>query len=242
MGNSERDSSGFVKFPRTPHILWIGRALPRGDKLLEHDEARALLERPVAVEEKVDGACLGLSLAPTGEVRVQTRGRYLSRGEPGQFRPLWSWLAHREDALRKALGMRLIVFGEWCYARHTVAYDALPDWFLAFDVYDREVHRFWSRDRRDKLASSVRLATVPLLAMGTFDRYRLELLLGSSRLGSGSMEGLYLRWDEGPWLTARAKLVRAGWIQSDDRHWSRRPLETNSLSGPLAPVANAPSV
>lgn len=226
-----RASDGFVKFVRTPHLLSTGTTLPRGDKLLAPDEATALLRRPAAVEEKVDGACIGFSVASDGQVRVQSRGRYLTRGEQGQFRPLWSWLVGREDTLRQALGTRLILFGEWCYARHALRYDTLPDWFLAFDVYARDAERFWSRERRDDLVARLGLVPVPLLATGTFDRHRLEGLLGQSRFGPEPMEGLYLRWDEGSWLVARAKLVRPGWVQADDKHWSRRPLETNRLAG-----------
>lgn len=219
-----------VKFPRTPHLFWLGADPPRGDKVLAPGEATALLSRPAAVEEKVDGACMGFSVGEAGEMRVQSRGRYLTRGERGQFQPLWSWLVPREEAFRHSLGTALILFGEWCYARHTVRYDALPDWFAAFDVFDRQARRFWSRERRDELAARLDVATVPRLTSGPFSRRSLERLLGQSRLGSEPMEGLYLRWDEGPWLLARAKLVRSGWVPADDRHWSRRPLETNDLA------------
>lgn len=218
------------KFPRTPHLFWLGEASPRGDKVLSPREAKDLLRRPVAVEEKVDGACLGFSMIPREEIRVQSRGRYLTRGERGQFQPLWSWLARREDALRRVFRTDRIVFGEWCYARHTVGYDALPDWFLAFDVYDRDADRFWSRERRDDLAASIGLVTPPPLATGVFDRRRLEQMFDRSRFGRESAEGLYLRWDDGPWLAARAKLVRKGWVQAGDDHWSRRSLETNRLA------------
>lgn len=233
--------TAFVRFPRTPHLFWLGVDSPRGDKMLTLRDAEALLTRPACVEEKVDGACIGFSVDASGDLRVQSRGRYLTRGEKGQFYPLWRWLAPRAEALRHALGRRLILYGEWCYARHTVAYDALPDWFLAFDVFDRETSRFWSRDRRGALAARLGIARVPLVAADTFKRRRLETLLGRSRLGSEPMEGLYLRWDEGPWLSARAKLVRRGWIMADDRHWARRPLETNRLAETGAATIVTPS-
>lgn len=235
-----RAAEDFVKFPRTPHLFWTGASQPRGDRVLAPAAASALLQQPAAVEEKVDGASIGFSVAETGEIRVQSRGRYLTRGERGQFQPLWSWLARRKDALHRALGTTLILFGEWCYARHTVHYNALPDWFLAYDVYDRTSRRFWSRERRDELAERMGVTSVPLVATGTFDRRRLERLLDRSRLGQEPMEGLYLRWDEGPWLRARAKLVRPGWVPADDRHWSRRPLETNRLAASRAPAVVSP--
>jgi hypothetical protein len=38
-----------------------------------------------------------------------------------------------------------ILFGEWLAAEHTVCYDNLPDWFLAFDIYDVASQKFYSR-------------------------------------------------------------------------------------------------
>lgn len=233
----------FVKFPRTPHLFTLPGTSIRGDRLLEPVEARRLLRVPAAVEEKVDGANLGLSVGADGRVRAQSRGHFLKPGTVGQWQPLWRWLAQREESLRLALGTNLLLFGEWCYARHTVAYDDLPDWSLAFDVFDRITQRFWSRARRNALLEPPGLATVPLLAEGTFDEKTLVRLLARSRLGTSLAEGIYLRWDEGDWLAARAKLVRPGWAPAGDEHWSKHPLETNRLasepvssSSPLAPI------
>ncbi len=222
-------AEGFFKFPRTPHLLVAHGANVRGDKVLERKEADALLRRLVSVEEKVDGANLGLSLGPDGRLRAQSRGHYLEHGTGGQFQPLWRWLAARESALRAGLRPKLIAFGEWCYARHSVSYDQLPDWFLLFDVYDQAAERFWSRVRREAWAARVGLAQVPLIGQGTYTRTSVEKLLGPSRVGSTAAEGVYLRWDEDEWLAARAKVVRPGWVAADDEHWSRRPLQTNRL-------------
>ncbi|MCC6551752.1 MAG: RNA ligase family protein [Polyangiaceae bacterium] len=189
------------------------------------------MRRPASVEEKLDGACLGISVGDDGALRAQNRGGYLEPGGHPQFRRLWGWLAERHAVLEEALGQGLILFGEWCYARHTVAYGALPDWFLAFDVYEREAGRFWSRVRRDELAGRAGVATVPLLAAGSFDRVGIERLFGRSRFGPEPMEGVYLRWDEGDWLVARAKVVRRGWVQPDEEHWARRAIIANRLEG-----------
>lgn len=221
---------GFVKFPRTPHLIWLGETPPRNDKLLEAAASKKLLRRPLSVEEKVDGANLGLSVATDGRVRAQSRGAYLKVGTARQWAPLWRWLAARHDKLAGALRPSSIAFGEWCYAQHSTYHDRLPDWFLLFDVYDRVVERFWSRERRDSLAREAGLATVPLLNTGTFGLSGLKGLLGSSRVGAAASEGLYLRWDEGDWLVARAKIVRPGWVMVSDAQWSSWALKTNCLA------------
>lgn len=220
----------FVKFPRTPHLVWLGESSPRGDKLVAAAEAGEWLRRRMSVEEKVDGANLGLSRRADGRLRAQSRGHGLGPRSAGQWKPLWRWLAQREERLRSALAPSTIAFGEWCYAEHSVFYDSLPDWFLLFDVYDRRERRFWSRVRRDEWAGGAGLSTVPLVATGTFGLAALRKLLVRSRLGLAPAEGVYLRWDDRDWLLARAKIVRPGWMMASDEHWSAGPLKTNRLA------------
>lgn len=184
----------------------------------------------VIVEEKVDGANLGFSVNEHGELRAQNRGRYLALDAPtGQWKPLKRWLAGREHALAEALFPSLMLFGEWCYAVHSVHYTRLPDWFLVFDVYDRERGEFWDTQRRDDLATKLELSLAPRLGAGRFDLTQLEELLARSRLTEGPAEGLYLRREEGGRLIARAKLVRSEFVQFIDEHWSKQPVRPNVL-------------
>lgn len=81
--------------------------------------------------------------------------------------------------------------------------------------------------------------TVPFLGQGQFTLDALRKLLGPSRLGTAPAEGLYLRWDEGDFLFARAKLVRPGWVMAGDEHWSAGSLQTNGLA-PDAPCERTP--
>jgi ATP-dependent RNA circularization protein (DNA/RNA ligase family) len=221
----------FFRFPHTPHLACLGNAPAREDKVLGPLEARELLTGEVLIEEKVDGANVGVSVDETGELRAQNRGKYLERQRAHpQFKPLFRWVDSRSSELAAALAPDLVLFGEWCYAVHSVRYDRLPDWFLAFDVYDRRRNAFWSASRRDRLVAQLGLSLVPRLAQGHFDLAGIRTLLGPSRLGDGPAEGLYVRKDEGEWLAARAKLVRSEFVQAIDEHWSKRALETNALA------------
>jgi RNA ligase len=222
---------GFFRFPHTPHLAWLAPGAPRDDKVLLPQEACDFLAQEIVVEEKVDGANIGLSVDEHGALQVQNRGSYLAReASPPQFKPLFRWLAVRRGPLASALFPDLMLFGEWCYAVHSVRYTRLPDWFLAFDVYDRNRAEFWSVARRDELVNRLGLNLVPRLAKGRFDLGGVQHLLGQSQLGDGPAEGLYLRRDDGDRLLARAKLVRPEFVQSIEEHWSRRTPQTNLLA------------
>lgn len=221
----------FFRFPHSPHVAWLGQGKPRDDKVLAPHEVSDLLAGEVVVEEKVDGANLGFSVGDDGVLRGQNRGSYLDLDAPqGQWQPLKRWLSTRRHALVDMLGANLMLFGEWCYAVHSVRYARLPDWFLAFDVYDRSAGEFWSVDRRNEFAEELDVATVPELGRGRFTVESLKSLLGRSRVTDGPAEGLYVRREVGGVLTTRAKLVRAEFVQAIAEHWSKRAIEENQLA------------
>lgn len=225
--------AGRFKFPRTPHLAWLGEGLPRDDKLLGPREAMELLSSPVVIEEKVDGANIGIAFDSFGSPRIQNRGTILSFGAHPQFQPLWPWLAGHRAKLATALEDRLILFGEWCFAVHSVRYQRLPDWFLPFDVYEMSAGKFWSSGRRDSLVCSLGLHSVPVLGSGLYTLAALRLLLQNTRskYANAPIEGLYIRAEKGGWLVKRAKLVRPEFVHSIDQHWTARSLVQNSLSG-----------
>jgi len=221
----------FFRFPPTPHLVWLGQETPRNDKVLSSAEVQALLKGEVVVEEKLDGANLGLSLAPDGSLRAQNRGQYLAEPHTGQFARLPAWLDQHGDALRSVLTTGLIVFGEWCAARHSLDYSSLPDWFLVFDVHDRLAGRFWSSARRNALAESAGLVPVPQITRGCFSVESLEKMVtsGCSRYRHGSLEGVVIRQESASWCLSRAKLVRADFTQAMETHWRRRAIEWNRV-------------
>ena len=222
----------FFRFPHTPHLAWLGEGSPRDDKVLSPNEVTGLLAGDVVVEEKLDGANLGLSLAPDGSLRAQNRGQYLTEPHAGQFARLPAWLAQHDKALRSVLTPNLILFGEWCAARHSLDYVTLPDWFLLFDVYDRIADRFWSSSRRNALASGAGLVTVPQLLHGKATVQTLKQLVTdtASRYRTGALEGVVIRRESVDWCEARAKLVRPDFTQAIDTHWRKRALEWNRIA------------
>src|SRR5581483_859523 len=106
----------------------------------------------LVVEEKVDGANAGVSFDEDGALRLQSRGHFLrGGGDERQFSVFKAWANARAHALRPVLGARYVLYGEWLYAKHTVFYDALPHFFLEFDVLDTRENVFLTTPARQSL-------------------------------------------------------------------------------------------
>ena len=219
----------FYKYPTTPYLMTPNIKIQRCDKILSVDQAEDFFTKPVIVEEKIDGANLGISFDTNGAICFQNRGDYLRPPFVGQWAILNRWISDKESALLDALSDRYILFGEWCYFTHSVFYNALPDWFIAFDVYDKQDELFLSTRERNCLVSTIGLSLVPIIFVGHISIDKLNSLLGKSSFGTTDSEGLYLRIEDNNSIIRRAKYVRGTFSQSISSHWSKQSLHKNRL-------------
>eukprot|EP01004_Peranema_trichophorum_P001887 NODE_1245_length_2050_cov_12.893098_g1053_i0.p1 GENE.NODE_1245_length_2050_cov_12.893098_g1053_i0~~NODE_1245_length_2050_cov_12.893098_g1053_i0.p1 ORF type:complete len:651 (-),score=136.80 NODE_1245_length_2050_cov_12.893098_g1053_i0:46-1998(-) len=226
------DTSLF-KFPRTSHLLDAGGSgVGRDDLLLSADDIKRFLGKVITVEEKVDGANLGISLGKNYEIMFQNRSHYINSETATQFKSLDHWSSIHQGEFCQILEPEVhVLFGEWCYAKHSLSYTRLPDTFLAFDIYDRRKGKFLSVDARNQLLSSTSLAVVPIITRKSFKTQQelLALLNTKSQFYDGYVEGIYLRIDDDDegYLIERAKIVRPDFIQGIGDHWSKQKLQKN---------------
>lgn len=236
------------KYPRTPHLE--GSRLQPGDEDLSQVPFSAVRGRRLVVEEKIDGANSALSFDENGALLLQSRGHYLTGGWRERHYNLFKlWAGIHRDAFFQVLGYRYIMYGEWMYAKHTVWYDALPHYFMEFDIYDRERGIFLDTPSRRALTERMPVASVPVLAEGCFqEKEALLFYLGDSRYKtkdhlahlrqaaeregldvervlretdpSPTMEGLYVKLEADGQVVERFKYVRASFHQRVDQSGS----------------------
>lgn len=221
--------SDYFKFPSTKHILLPEEEKMRKDKAMAPDEITEMLSHEIVIEEKVDGANLGISFDKDGKLLLQNRGSWLSYPFHGQWEKLGKWINEKQDNLFDFLMDQYILFGEWCYATHSVYYDKLPDYFIGFDIFDKEELKFLSVKRRNKLLEDMGIVTVHQYAIGKYQLNDLSSFFGGSYYGNDLCEGIYIRWDENGWLKKRAKLVRFEFKQSITEHWRKKELKKNRV-------------
>lgn len=78
------------------------------------------------------------------------------------------WLIKHEDNIFDVITNEYILYGEWCYMKHSVYYDALQDWFVGFDIFDIKKEKFLSVNIRDKMFSNMGIVSVPQLGKGIY--------------------------------------------------------------------------
>ena len=231
-----------IKYPRTHHLQ--GSRLQAGDEDLSQVPFSEILGKYIVVEEKIDGANSAISFDGDGNLLIQSRGHYLIGGyRERHYNLLKQWANVYKDLLFDALSNRYIMYGEWMYAKHTVFYDALPDYFMEFDIYDRQTGLFLSTDERKKITDKIGIIhSVPVLARGVFNSKQdvisnlknsnyitsnhLEVLknlaikqnLDADKVlyetdNSMLMEGLYIKVEENGAVVNRVKYVRASFLQ-----------------------------
>lgn len=232
------------KFPRTRHLLNFGSAT-RDDLIISKDDVAAFLDTRdgsvITIEEKVDGANLGISIdSETFKFKIQNRSHLINSKSHEQFKKLDKWLQDNVEQLFHILAdeygnKRLILFGEWLYAKHSIHYDQLPDIFLAFDLYNANADRFYSREKLTAILEEAgsgrnKLHQVPQIktpATITEEWLNSTMKLPSS-FYDGAVEGVYLRKEKGSFLVDRAKIVRSDFL-SGDEHWTKGGVTPNKL-------------
>ena len=209
-------------FPHTPYLY---SEIVREDKVLNERERNNFLDKRITIEEKVDGYNLGISFDKEANLLLQHRGSYVDDPK------IYEWLKPRIEMIFDSISDRYIIFGEWCYYKHSIHYIYLPSYFLGFDVYDNLLHKFLSVADRDWILEKANLFHISLIGVGTFTLEELQQIIveNSSAYAPGRIEGVYLKYDDDIWTRDRAKLVDSGFTQSIDTHWSKGPLIRNEV-------------
>ncbi|NJO56275.1 MAG: RNA ligase family protein [Rhodospirillales bacterium] len=234
--------SDFFKYPRTPHLA--GSKLQAGDHDLEQVAIGSLTGGTFVWEEKLDGANAAFSFTDTGAVQLQSRG-HLLRGGPreGQFALFKAWVETHRETFHRAIGARHVVYGEWCFAKHTVYYDRLPHYFLEFDVLDRVTGHFLTTPARRAFLDGTPIVSVPVVHGGPVrtarairglirpslyksPAWRIALAeaaratqqdvarVAAETDASDLAEGLYLKHERDGRVVGRYKFVRPDFLQT----------------------------
>jgi hypothetical protein len=184
-----------------------------------------LIEVPIVITEKIDGSCASLE---SDGCYARTHSGPPTHASFDLFKSLHASVKHLIPA-----GYQL--FGENCFAKHSIAYNELPGYFLLFAVKADGMWLSWADVER--WAATIGVPTVPLL--GKHDpSCEAELvqivqdeMKEPSRCG-GLREGVVARvaseFVDADFGLCVLKAVRAGHVQTDV-HWKHQQIVKNKL-------------
>lgn len=209
------------EYPATRHLPW--KPNNKGDKLATLQEAAVIFDgERTCVQEKIDGANCGMAYL-NGHPVVRNRTKILRKGQEmknpsqAQFASSWNWM-HQNKSMFDVLDEHgpYSVYGEWMIQQHGMEYDALPEWFIAFDVYDWEKDHYIDPKKADNILRACGFSVIPTLLYGKLDSYETleELANGPSIFTLGAKrEAIIVKVSNGESITTKFKMVRQGFEQ-----------------------------
>lgn len=144
-----------VKYSRTPHLPW---SQSKTSDDLSWADCSVFEGREVVVTEKIDGECTSIYHDCFTHARSTDTEHHPSRTRIKQLAA--------QIGFELPEGYRLC--GENIYAFHSIFYINLPDYFLAFGIYDKNNFCLpWSDV--EEICNLININTVPIIYKGIWD-------------------------------------------------------------------------
>lgn len=231
-------------FPRTKHLPYNPNA-SSNDLIATAEEAQTVFNSLVNIEEKIDGASVGICLHPELGLIIRNKDHVLRKGyhketaAKEQFRSIWGWFYDNQNKfeLINESGP-YAVYGEWCVAQHGIYYGHLPDWFIGYDVYDYEVKRFLAPPIARQLLEEAGFSLPYLYMQGKFsmhDYQDLEYMANlpgkwsiSTETTTNQNEGIYLKTYDDRYVVDRFKMVRNTFVRG--ALWNSEKIKKNKVT------------
>jgi len=220
-------------FPRTLHLPYGEPNATKDDVVAQESEAAVVFEQEVHVEEKIDGASVGMTILD-GHPLIRNRDHILRKGyvkntpAKKQFASVWNWWYQHRDRFEKLEGFS--VYGEWMKARHGIYYNILPDWFIAYDVYDHKTRSFLAANKARRMLLSAGFVIPTASLVGYVEEYGEfeELTRLPSTWSEELSEGVYVKVSSEEEVTHRFKMVRQDFVRG--KFWDGKTMMKNKLA------------
>ncbi|MEX0302290.1 MAG: RNA ligase family protein [Leisingera sp.] len=204
------------KYGRTFHLP--GSPGATSDDKIMQDLSALMAEPDVVITEKMDG-----------ENTTIHAGGCHPRSPDARYHPSRDWIKGFAAGISPALADGERIVGEYLYARHAIAYAALPSYFLGFSWILDGVIQSWDQtlERFEELG----ITSVPVLYRGKVSPQVIDQAIAG--LDLETQEGFVIRaacgFAEAEMSRLLAKYVRADHVQTDV-HWMNAEIIKNSLA------------
>jgi ATP-dependent RNA circularization protein (DNA/RNA ligase family) len=205
----------FYKYPRTYHLPWsLGST--SDDKFLEN--TNSFEGKTIVITEKMDGE--NTNMYPD---RYHARSIDSKDHESRHYvKSIWGRIKHEiPDGWR--------ICGENLYAKHSIFYDKLPDYFMVFSIWD-ENNDYIGWFETEEICKSLGLITVPFIDVCVYNEQYLREL--ASKIDIEHQEGYVISnfrpFNYNNFADNVAKYVREKHVTTD-QHWMFEKVIPNKL-------------
>lgn len=178
------------------------------------------------VQEKIDGANMGVSWLNDGPV-LRNRKHILNKGyskiktpAKKQFTSAWNWIHKHESDIKKAEKIwesPITIFGEYMWAKHSIEYNKLPDWFIAYDIWSVNDEKFLSPIMVDQILSQTSIKYIkPIETTLNSVQDIISLSEMESSYRDGIVEGIVIKTSNGDFLNQSWKVVNSKFERRED--------------------------
>lgn len=204
------------KYPRTPHLPFSLGATD-DDKILK--STSHFNDKLVVITEKMDGENTSIY-----------NDYYHARSIDSKHKDYHSYLlANILPAVQYQIPDSYRICGEYLYAKHSIAYENLESYFLAFSIWNGNTCLSWSDF--ESLCEEWGLKTVPVLYKGVYNEDIVKKIANEvvARGGEGIVVRLQDAFEYEDFGNSIAKFVRPNHVQTD-KHWTQSKIEANKLA------------
>lgn len=212
----------FVKYPRTHHFAFSGNI--NDDDRVVRDLSAFEGQRTIATL-KMDGENTNLYGAEAPGAGLH------ARSVDGRSHPSRDWVKNFRASICGDIPTGWRVCGENLFARHSIAYDDLPSYFMGFSIWN-EANVCLPWDETCDWFELLGITPVPVLYDGPFDLVRLQAL--AKEIEAGRDEGFVVRVaGEIAYRDFRAKVakwVRPKFSAGVKHNWMAGTFDQNGLA------------
>lgn len=202
------------KYPRTPHLPWSPGA--------SSDDVKAtgvsqFVGQEVLVTEKMDG-----------ENTTLYQDGLHARSLDSAYHPSRDWVKRLHAQIAHDIPAGWRICGENLYAQHSIRYENLPSYFMAFSIWNDQNRCLSWQDSREWF-DALNLETPRVLFRGIWDEEAIRSIDIDEQAAEGYVVRLAAEFAFEHFPTAVAKWVRPSHVAPDSPHWMKSELRPNGL-------------
>lgn len=202
----------YIKYPRTYHLPW-SEGLTKDDRI--HPDISFFTDKEIVVTEKMDGE----------NISIYTN--YLhARSIDAQSHWTQSYVRQLQGRIGYDIPSGWRICGENLFAKHSIEYNNLQDFFLMFSIWNGKNECLSWQDTVE-WAELLGLKTVSVIYQGIYNENIVKKCFKNN--SEGYVIRLANKFNYGQFRFSVGKFVRRNHVQTSN-HWKFERIEKNSLT------------